>query len=196
MNELMKFEFEGKPVRTITNENRMTEWLGKDVAEALGYKDPGKAIRNHCKADGRVIRPLIDSKGRIQEAVYINEPNLFRLITHSKLELAIRFEKWVFETVLPSIRSQGGYIKINATSDQIANLQAQLHNALIETKHYKMIAEDQERAFDAYGPKVRFGQISLRNGLPRMLKRRSTYVADPSMKISPVMDELQLRFGF
>lgn len=55
--------------------------------------------------------PVIDSMDRQQEARFINEPNLYRLITHSKLPSAEKFEKWVFEEVLPTIRKTGHYGK-------------------------------------------------------------------------------------
>lgn len=84
-------------------------FCGKDVAKALGYKDTTNAMKRHCR--GVVKRhPITDSLGRTQEAVFITEPDLYRLITHSKLQTAERFERWVFEEVLPAIRRTGGYM--------------------------------------------------------------------------------------
>lgn len=75
----------------------------------MGFKDTPKAIKQHYCEDGWVNYPVIDSMGRTQQAKFINEPNLYRLITHSKLPSAEKFEKWVFEEVLPSIRKTGKY---------------------------------------------------------------------------------------
>ena len=78
-------------------------------AKMLGYANPRKAILDHCKEDGVTKRDAIDSMGRSQETKYISEGNLYRLIVHSKLPSAERFERWVFDEVLPAIRKQGMY---------------------------------------------------------------------------------------
>lgn len=94
-------------------EVRMAEINGKpyfvatDVATALGYTNPRKAISDHCK--GVTKRDTPTSSG-VQQMSYINEGDLYRLIMKSKLPSAEKFEKWVMEEVLPSIRKNGGYI--------------------------------------------------------------------------------------
>ena len=80
------------------------------VAKSLGYSNPHDAIGRHCKKDGLVKREVIDSLGRVQEMNFISEGNLYRLITHSKLPECEKFEYWVFEEVLPSIRKHGAYM--------------------------------------------------------------------------------------
>ncbi len=82
-------------------------------AKILGYSDPFKAVKQHCEEDGWVKRPVIDSLGRTQEMKFINEGNLYRLIVRSKLPAAKKFERWVFDEVLPEIRRTGGYGSIN-----------------------------------------------------------------------------------
>lgn len=81
---------------------------GNDVAAALGYSNTNKAIRNHCK--GRPFWAPLETAGGTQKTRFITEPDVYRLITHSKLPNAQRFEAWVFEEVLPSIRRTGGYV--------------------------------------------------------------------------------------
>ena len=71
-------------IRTI-QKNGEVLFCGKDIAAALGYADPKKAIIQHCKENGVAIYPLIDSMGRDQQAKFITEGNLYRLIAHSKL---------------------------------------------------------------------------------------------------------------
>lgn len=95
-------------------------FCGKDVAASLGYKDTTNAMKRHCRGVAK-RHPIQDSLGRIQEAVFITEPDLYRLITHSKLPTAEKFERWVFEEVLPAIRRTGGYMvaKQDETPEQI-----------------------------------------------------------------------------
>lgn len=96
----------------LTIENK--EWFPAiQVAEILGYSNPRKAIRDHTKEHGVTIRSVIDSLGRKQNKKFINEGNLYRLITRSKLPQADEFEEWVFENVLPSIRKHGIYATEN-----------------------------------------------------------------------------------
>ena len=88
MNNLKIFNnTEFGQVRMI-EENGQIWFCGADVASALGFKDTVNALKQHCREDGVVKRHLIDSMGRQQEAKFINEPNLYRLIIHSKLPSA------------------------------------------------------------------------------------------------------------
>ncbi|NCJ14473.1 BRO family protein [Staphylococcus pseudintermedius] len=79
------------------------------VAEILGYTNPRDAISRHTKERGVVKHDVIDSLGRKQGKKFIDEGNLYRLITRSKLSQAEQFEEWVFEHVLPTIRKTGTY---------------------------------------------------------------------------------------
>lgn len=97
--EIRTVEIEGKPY-----------FCGSDVAKALGYSEPHKAVTRHCRDDGMKRTPIADSLGRVQETVFIPEGDLYRLIVSSKLPTAEKFEHWVFDEVLPSIRKHGGYI--------------------------------------------------------------------------------------
>ena len=96
-------EIEGKPY-----------FVGKDVANALGYSNPRDAILRHCK--GVVKHDNFKEGGQL--IALITEGDMYRLITHSKLESAERFEDWVFDEVLPAIRKHGIY----ATDDVIDNI--------------------------------------------------------------------------
>lgn len=108
MNELMIFQNpEFGEIRTI-EENGRVLFCGKDVAAALGYKDTTKAISQHCR--GAAKRPLIDNMGRTQQAAFIPEGDIYRLAAKSELPGAERFESWIFDEVIPSIRKTGGYI--------------------------------------------------------------------------------------
>ena len=97
-------------IRTMSNEQGAPIFCAKDVAEALGYKLARKAIQDHVEEDDVLKRNLIDSLGRKQRAIFINESGLYALILSSKLESAKRFKRWVTSEVLPAIRKQGGYL--------------------------------------------------------------------------------------
>ena len=106
-------------IRTF-DENGVTEFCAKDIACALGYKDPTNAIKLHCRGVAK-HHPIVDSLGRGQYARFITEPDVYRLITHSKLPGAQRFEAWVFEDVLPAIRRHGLYATPQAAEAMLAD---------------------------------------------------------------------------
>ena len=107
MNELQIFNSgEFGEIRTIEIDGK-PYFVGADVAKALGYKDTVNALKQHCR--GVVKHHLIDSLGRNQEASFITEGDLYRLIMKSKLPSAEKFESWVMDEVLPTIRKTGSY---------------------------------------------------------------------------------------
>lgn len=93
-------------IRTI-QKNGDVLFCGSDIARALGYARPADAISAHCK--GVCVLPT-PSAGGVQNTKFITEGDVYRLIAHSKLPGAERFERWVFDEVLPSIRKHGAYM--------------------------------------------------------------------------------------
>jgi len=94
-------------IRTEIIDNNM--WFcGKDVCNALGYINHHNALNQHCRAKG-FLKQAVLSAGGMQEMKFINEGNLYRLVTKSQLPAAEKFESWVFDEVLPSIRKTGVY---------------------------------------------------------------------------------------
>ena len=111
MNKIKIFQNqEFGAIRTISNEQGDVMFCGRDVAAALGYKKPEWAIATHVEADDSAKRGVIDSLGREQQAIFINESGLYALILSSKLDSARHFKHWVTSEVLPSIRREGGYL--------------------------------------------------------------------------------------
>ena len=107
MNQLTIFTSpEFGEIRTTTDESGKVLFCGKDIAVVLGYKDTRHAITAHCK--GGVKYPVL-TNGGYQETTFISEGDVYRLIAHSKLPSAERFESWVFDEVLPTIRKTGSY---------------------------------------------------------------------------------------
>ena len=93
-------------IRTFEQDGKVL-FCGLDIAGALGYSNPRDALRRHCK--GVVKRDTL-TEGGPQQLSFIPEGDVYRLIVHSKLPSAERFERWVFDEVLPSIRKHGAYI--------------------------------------------------------------------------------------
>lgn len=106
MNQLQIFNSEEfGSVRSVMIDNK--PWfVANDVARALGYARPADAVSAHCK--GSVIHRYLTNGGE-QNVKMIPEGDLYRLIIRSKLESAEKFERWVFDEVLPEIRKTGGY---------------------------------------------------------------------------------------
>lgn len=98
LGEIRATEIDGEP------------WfVGKDVAEILGYKKARNAIAMHVDEDDALKQGVTDSFGRMQETTFINESGLYSLILGSKLPTAKKFKRWVTSEVLPSIRKYGMY---------------------------------------------------------------------------------------
>ena len=105
-NDINIFAFDSQAVR-VAMVNGEPWFVGKDVALVLGYVNPADAVSKHCK--GVAKRYPLQTAGGTQEVRIISEPDMLRLIVGSKLPAAERFERWVFEEVLPSIRKTGSY---------------------------------------------------------------------------------------
>jgi prophage antirepressor-like protein len=108
MMQIFKSEAFGE-IRTMTNEKGETFFVGKDVAMALGYSQPDKAVIRHTDEDDRMKCTVTDNLGREQKMYIINESGLYSLILSSKLEQAKAFKRWVTSEVLPQIRKTGRY---------------------------------------------------------------------------------------
>ena len=95
-------------IRTVTIDNE--PWfVGKDVAESLGYSDTNKAVAMHVENEDKKLNDKTSSSFGQRGATLINESGLYALIFGSKLESAKRFKHWVTSEVLPTIRKTGGY---------------------------------------------------------------------------------------
>ena len=95
-------------VRIIMNENNEPLFCAKDVAAALGYSDTADAIQRHCKSGKKVFHPHENGIGGVN-MIYIPEKDVYRLIMRSNLPDAEKFQDWVCDEVLPSIRKYGIY---------------------------------------------------------------------------------------
>lgn len=112
MNEI--FNFHGQDVRTVTINNE-PYFVGKDVAEVLGYTNPRQALKSHVDEDDKGVSKF-DTLGGKQDLVIINESGMYSLVLSSKLPQAKEFKRWVTSEVLPTIRKHGLY-----ATDQLLN---------------------------------------------------------------------------
>lgn len=118
-NEMQVFKnAEFGDIRTVTADDGKVLFCGRDIAAALGYSNTRDALNRHCK--GVVKRDTLTAGGE-QELSFIPEGDVYRLICNSKLPSAEKFERWVFDEVLPSIRKHGMYATPGTVEDLLAS---------------------------------------------------------------------------
>ena len=164
MNELMIFENpEFGSIRTFT-EKGVTLFCGKDVAAALGYNEPHKAIARHCK--GGIKRPTPTNGGE-QEMIFIPEGDIYRLAAKSNLPGADEFERWIFDEVLPSIRKHGAYMtpetieSVLLNPDTIIKLATALKEEQIKRKALEAENAQKQETISIMEPKAKYYDIVL-----------------------------------
>ena len=132
MNEVKLYEDERFGNIRILEENGKVLFCGNDIATALGYINPRKALGDHCRCVTKCYIPHPQSPDKQIEMSFIPEGDVYRLIAGSRLPQAQEFEAWIFDDVLPSIRKHGAYIapdtieKILHDPDTLINLAQQL----------------------------------------------------------------------
>lgn len=149
MNELKIFQSpEFGEVRTIVIGGEIW-FVGNDVARALGYQKTNEAVRKNVREMDTATAGVMDSLGRNQQTVIINESGLYDLIFESRLPSARKFRYWVTSEILPSIRKNGGYIQNqeNLTPEQI------VANALIVAQN---IIKDKDKKIAELAPKAEY----------------------------------------
>lgn len=157
MNENLKiWNYENSEIRTVEIEGE-PYFVGKDVAAILGYAKPLNALATHVDEDDSLKQGLIDSIGRMQETILINESGLYSLILSSKLPNAKQFKRWVTSEVLPSIRKHGAYMTDN-TLEQALTSPDFLIKLATELKNEKEQRKALEEKVELDKPKVLFAE--------------------------------------
>lgn len=111
MNNIKIFEKqEFGTMRTFTDSDGKLWFCGSDVAKSLGYSNAPAALKRHCRCITKRDTPHPQALDKSIEMAFISEGDVYRLIAHSKLPNAERFESWVFDEVVPSVVKTGGYI--------------------------------------------------------------------------------------
>lgn len=140
-NQLQVFNnVEFGQVRTIVDGDKIL-FCASDIAKALGYEKPNNAINTHCKNATLKQGIITDNLGRKQNANFIPEGDVYRLIVRSKLPTAEKFESWVFDEVLPSIRKTGSYSIKQQPVDDAKQLRSEAMLLNARTRQAKMWKE-------------------------------------------------------
>lgn len=138
-------------VRTLETTDGKVLFCGADVAKALGYVRPNDAISAHCKCTVKCSIPHPQSPNKEIEMTFITEGDMYRLITHSKRPDAERFESWVFDEVLPSIRKKGSYTVPQMSQTEII---AAMANNAVELEKRQKTLEIRQQAIEERTEKV------------------------------------------
>lgn len=145
MKDLQIFNFRGLDVRTVLIDGE-PYFVGKDVADVLGYKKPENAVANHVDEEDKTTT-LIQGTGSNykSQTVIVNESGLYSLILSSKLPTAKKFKHWVTSEVLPAIRKHGGYLTDKKIEEALYNPDTliKLATQLKEEREGRLIAEQQ-----------------------------------------------------
>lgn len=140
-------------IRTMTNENGETFFVGKDVAEALGYSKSRNALAAHVEEDDKKDALIQGPLGGPQKMIVINESGLYALILSSKLPQAREFKRWVTSEVLPQIRQTGGYIPTHdAEGRQLSDMEIMCLALQIQQK----TIEQKNELIDVLAPKAEY----------------------------------------
>jgi len=152
---IIPFTYGDHQVRAVEKNGKIL-FCGRDVAKVLGYKDAVNALKQHCRGVAN-HHPIRDRAGRVQVARFITEGDLYRLISHSRLPEEEKFEAWVFDDVLPSIRKRGGYLTPEAAEKALTDPDfiIRLATSLKEERARRQAAEAQ---IEADAPHTRFGR--------------------------------------
>lgn len=143
-------------VRTIVDGDKIL-FCASDIAKALGYEKPNNAINTHCKNATLKQGIITDNLGRKQNANFIPEGDVYRLVVRSKLPTAEKFESWVFDEVLPSIRNYGGYLT-PAKIEEVLNNPDIIIKLATELKQERAKRIENEKKIEVDKPKVLFAE--------------------------------------
>ena len=195
MNELKIFENEEfGQIRSIEIDG-LPYFVGKDVAEILGYERADNAIRNHIDEEDKLMHQ-ISASGQNRNMIIINESGLYSLILSSKLPTAKQFKRWVTSEVLPAIRKQGYYTADNNKNDEtkakllraeamVINAKNRAFNTIMKSIDNKQLSPIAVQVFGLKGLESVFG-VDVGNLLPKTEKTYSATEVGNMLGISAV----------
>jgi prophage antirepressor-like protein len=161
MNELKLFQSPifGK-VRTVVI-NGQVMFAATDVAKCLGYANPQKAVRDHCKSAG-VNEMDTPTNGGIQKVKFITKGNIIRLVASSELPQAEEVESWIFDEVIPTVLETGGYIatKQDDTPEEIMARALIVAQETIKRKEERLKQLEEKNA--KLQPKAEFAEAAFK----------------------------------
>lgn len=188
MNNLMIFEnAEFGQIRTVEISNK-NYFVGKDIAEALGYTNTQKAIRDHVDTEDKLTEQIVLA-GQNRAVVVINESGLYSLILSSKMPNARKFKHWVTSEVLPSIRRHGAYMTEDTIEKALTSpdFLIQLATNLKEEREKRKLLEAENKA---NAPKVLFADTVtasersiLVRDLAKLLKQKGIEIGEKRLYV-------------
>ena len=175
MNHLQIFNnAEFGQIRTVEIEGKIY-FVAIDVAKSLGYEKPANAVAMHCRYTLKQGIPHPQSPEKQIEVNVIPEGDMYRLITHSKLESAERFESWVFDEVLPSLRKTGSYeipkqdkakrLPLSSVNMMVKNVMSTLEKARVEPVY---VAAEVKRLYTDLGYEVKAPLLTDKEDMPKL----------------------------
>ncbi len=162
MKELQIFEnSEFGQVRTVDVDGK-TYFIASDIAKALGYAIPHKAVQTHCKG---VLKWNIPTNSGKQEMLIIPEGDIYRLVIKSQLPSAERFEKWVFDDVIPSIRKHGMYAvdELVNNPDLLIKVATELKEERQKNRKLENAVQKMDKVIGEMAPKVNYVDVILKS---------------------------------
>ncbi|RGJ66534.1 hypothetical protein DXD51_10445 [Eubacterium sp. TM05-53] len=173
MNEIQLFTFNNEQVRTLLINNE--PWfIGKDVAQILGYSNPRDALSKHVENEDKDSVAIRDSIGRMQKTPIINESGVYALIFGSKLPDAKKFKHWVTGEVLPQLRKTGSYSAKEMSSEEL------MAKAFIEAKS---IMERQNKEIIEMKPKALFADTVAASNSSILVGQEAKLISQSGCKI-------------
>ena len=175
MNDLKIFNnAEFGQIRTVESEDKIY-FVASDIAKALGYENTSKVIADHCRWVTKRYIPHPQNPDKKIEVNVIPEGDMYRLITHSKLESAERFESWVFDEVLPSLRETGSYkmpkqdktkrLPLSYVNMMVKNVMSTLEKAKVEPVY---VAAEVKRLYTDLGYEVKAPLLTDKEDMPKL----------------------------
>lgn len=195
MNELKIFENEEFGQIRMIMIDKEPYFVGKDVAEILGYSNPRDALVKHVDDEDKGVAKC-DTPGGTQKLTIINESGLYSLILSSKLPMAKQFKRWVTSEVLPTIRKQGYYTADNNKNDEtkakllraeamVINAKNRAFNTIMKSIDNKQLSPIAVQVFGLKGLESVFG-VDVGNLLPKTEKTYSATEVGNMLGISAV----------
>lgn len=163
-NEVKVFENEQFGQIRVELINNEPWFVGKDVADALGYSDTAQAVRDHVEDEDKGVVEMT-TPGGVQKMVSINESGFYSLVLSSRISTAKMFKRWVTSEVLPSIRKTGGYIATsdNMTDEEIMAKALMVAQTTIEKRNERIKQLENKVRLDS--PKVGYFDALIDRGL-------------------------------
>ncbi|MBO3080330.1 phage antirepressor [Mammaliicoccus sciuri] len=192
MNELQVFDFDSNEVRTVVV-NEEPYFVGKDVAEILGYAKARNAIAKHIDDEDKKDAPIQGTLGGTQQMTIINESGLYSLIFSSKLDSAKRFKRWVTSEVLPVIRKHGIYATDSVIEQTMKNPDY-IITVLTEFKKERESRLVAEQHVQVLKPKATYYDLVLQNKSLLSVSKIAKDYGMSAMRMNKLLHELGVQY--